>query len=627
MTLAARHVRVLWLRRGTQIRCGERETMGKERWEHEREGLQKLARVFAEEARGGLLGEALEVLLEVTRIASGAAFSVVEGAIDLAAERSLGPTSDRPGSSGDLFKEALLAIAERAASTRKTLFVPAIDRCDLTEEHKAALDERGFRSMAAQPVKHQRDVLGVLVVLTTEPTIFDASMKAFFETVAHMVALAAERDRRRERERGYRAELVEAGHMAALGLLTATVSHELRGPVAALSLQLAEQELLITQLKDGGSEWAKPLLDELAELSTEMTTASKQMGTLISQLSALSRRESSPDKLDLAAVARDALGIARSELRRRNIALVEEYAEGAFTMGRRDNLVQVVLNLVFNAADACSVSNRPKPRVVVRTTVEGARVILAVDDTGPGVPASDVRAIFQPFYTTKRRGQGTGLGLKICTDVVAAHHGHIEVVNLEAGGASFRVILPALSEAAISANPRDATRTSVPIEQVEIRQVFVVDDDELFTRTMKRALKPHEVRTAANASEAELALLDPLYSPHLILCDLGLPGMSGDVLHARISTKRARMAERFLFVTGGACSKQEADYLRASGCTTLLKPLDMKDIWAAIAAPPSHASATSDGIATLRSDPPQAITSDAPTLPPGMQPERSTVTR
>jgi len=601
--------------------------MGKERWEHEREGLQRLARVFAEEARGGLLGEALEVLLDVSRIASGAAFSVQEGATDLVAERAIGSTSDRPGGGHDPFKEALRASANRAAATRKPLFIPVIERCDFDEEHKAALALRGFRSLAAQPVKHQRDVLGVLVVLTTEATIFDASMKAFFETVAHMVALAAQCDRRLERERGYRAELVEAGHMAALGLLTATVSHELRGPVAALSMQLAEQELIIAQLRDGSSEWARPMLAELTELLTEMTTASTQMGTIISQLSALSRRESSPDKLDLSEVARVALGIARSELKRRNITLVEDYADSAFTMGRRDNLVQVVLNLVFNAADACTTSNRSKSRVTVRTTVEGARIILAVEDTGPGVPPSDVRAIFQPFYTTKRRGQGTGLGLKICNDVVAAHHGHIEVVNLDTGGACFRVILPALSEAAISASPRDIITSRPPAREAEIRQVFVVDDDELFTRTVKRALKPHEVRTAANASEAELALLDPLYSPHVILCDLGLPGMTGDMLHARICAKRPRLAGRFLFVTGGACRKQEADYLRASGCTTLMKPLDMKDIWTALAAPPSHASGSPEGIATLRSDPPRALTSDTPTLPPETQPEPSTETR
>jgi DNA-binding NarL/FixJ family response regulator len=124
-----------------------------------------------------------------------------------------------------------------------------------------------------------------------------------------------------------------------------------------------------------------------------------------------------------------------------------------------------------------------------------------------------------------------------------------------------------------------------------------------------------------------MALLDPLYSPHLILCDLGLPGMTGDMLHARICAKRPRLGERFLFVTGGACSKEEADYVRASGRATLVKPVDMKDIWVALAAPPSHISGAPEGVATLRSDAPQAPSSAPPTLPPAKATEPSPGTR
>jgi signal transduction histidine kinase/ActR/RegA family two-component response regulator len=617
---------------GTHILRGRRgkETMGRERWEREREGLRRLARVFAEEARGGLLGEALEVVLETAQFDSGAAFSVDANAVDLAAERGLASPSDRPGDGAtrDIFKRVLVAVAERVVSTRKPLFIPAIARSDLETDGIAELLQRGFTSVAAQPVKHQREVLGVLVLLAKEPTTFDPQLRVFFEMVAHVVALAAERDRRVERELGYRAELVEAGHMASLGLLTATVAHELRGPVGALSMQIAEQEHLLEQMREPGSEWLQPIIGELTELLTDMRTASGQMGTLIAQLSALSRRETAPERLELGAVARDALGIARSDLQRRSVALVEDYGSPCFTMGRRDNLVQVVLNLVFNAADACIAAGRPEARVTVRTKAEGSRVMLSVDDTGPGVPPSDVRAIFQPFFTTKQRGTGTGLGLKICSDVIAAHHGHIEVVNLESGGASFRVLLPGLSETAASSMPRESQTVRPPsANDVEVKHVFVVDDDELFTRTVKRALKPHEVRTAGTASEAEMALLDPLYSPHLVLCDLGLPGMTGDILHARISSKRARLAERFLFVTGGACSKEEADYVRASGCATLVKPVDMKDIWAALAVPPSHISEAPEGVVTLRSDAPQSTGSAAPTLPPINETEPSTGTR
>ncbi len=95
--------------------------MGKERWERERDGLRRLARVFAEEARGGLLGEALEVVLEAGGLDAGVAFSVDGASVDLVAERGIALPSDRPaeGASHDPFRRALASAAERAISARK----------------------------------------------------------------------------------------------------------------------------------------------------------------------------------------------------------------------------------------------------------------------------------------------------------------------------------------------------------------------------------------------------------------------------------------------------------------------------------------------------------------------------
>jgi len=593
------------------------EATGKDRWEREREALRKLSQVFAEEARGGLLGEALETVLTTCRLEAGAAFSFDGTSLDLVAERSASlKTGDRAGSisSRDLYREALTAVAQHTCEERKRVTYLDLRRSDLDPALRGELAARGVRSLVAQPVRHQREVLGVLVVLSGET--LDPSWQGFLETVAHVVALAAERDRRVEREVGYRAELAEAGQLASLGLLTATVAHELRGPVQALGVQVAEQEQIVSQLREGGTDWAQPMLAELAELFSDMKAATNQISTVIAQLSSLSRRDTGPEKVELGDVARQGLSIARTELRRRGITLVEDYDKRCYTTGRRDNLVQVIINLVFNAADACITVDRPEARVVVRTRVDGPRVILSVDDTGPGVPAENVRAIFQPFFTTKERGHGTGLGLKICSDVVAAHHGHIEVVNIEGGGASFRVILPRLSVTGVSSGARQAPTLPPPPEQIEMKHVLVVDDDELFTRTVKRALKPHDVRIASNASEAEMALLDPLYAPHVVLCDLGLPGMTGDQLHARINAHRPLIAAHFIFVTGGACSKREADYLRASGCPTLIKPIEMKDIWGALQTFP-RSTTSAEGVATLRPDTDEPRHSEIPTQPPG----------
>lgn len=198
---------------------------------------------------------------------------------------------------------------------------------------------------------------------------------------------------------------------------------------------------------------------------------------------------------------------------------------------------------------------------------------------------------------------------------MTAHRGHIEVLNTKKG-ASLRVMLPRLVEPE-RASPTFPACMAVTAPRAAVvagaQKVFLVDDDELFARTIRRALRPHEVRTVGTASEAEIALLDPQYHPRMVLCDLALPGFGGDVLHARVKAKRPEIAGRFVFVTGGACSKAEADYLRSSGCPTLLKPVDTKQILDALVAESSAQSA----VATLSSEVPlHARESGPPTVPP-----------
>src|SRR5689334_14342487 len=174
-----------------------REPTSKDRWEREREALRRLAQVFAEEARGGLLGEALETVLTTCRLEAGAAFSFDGTSLDLVAERgSSAKSGDRatPFPSRDLYRDALSAAAKRACEDRKRVTYPDLKRSDLDPELRAELGARGVRSLVAQPVRHQREVLGVLVVMSSEA--LDPSWQGFLETVAHVVALAVERDRR-----------------------------------------------------------------------------------------------------------------------------------------------------------------------------------------------------------------------------------------------------------------------------------------------------------------------------------------------------------------------------------------------------------------------------------------------
>jgi len=542
------------------------------------DALHTLSNRLASESSGGLLGDSLDVLFESMRARAGAAFTLDQG-LESISERGLG---DRGGPELFVLRRALNTIAQRALSTRRTVLLSDLGHDREGIDDAGELLALGARTALAIPVVLRRVAHGVFVLLFDDVTRVDEEAQHFSTTVANMMAVALEREQIRSTPVPSNDELAEASRMASLGLLTASVAHELRGPAGAMLLQQEELGRLVEQvagLSDATDPTMSGAIRELGEVSSDIQTAVARIRDTVEQLSLVSRREISPECVDLLSIVKESLAIAMPHLERRGITLTQETDGPVYTVGRRDSLAQVVLNLVFNAADAAEGAGASKhPEIWVRVMSRGEQLALVVEDNGPGIAPSAIQHIFRPFYTTKQRGQGTGLGLKICSDVVTAHGGHIEVHDRAGGGASFRVLLTRVQE---DSGLIPLVPMRVPKQRMleaRPRQVFVIDDDPVFARSMRRALKPHVVRTAAAASEAEVQLLDRNYTPDLVLCDVFLPGRNGDTLHSRISARRPELAKRFVFVTGGALGRAEAEYLKNCACPTLFKPVELKTL-------------------------------------------------
>jgi signal transduction histidine kinase/ActR/RegA family two-component response regulator len=562
--------------------------------------LHDLSQRLAGESVGGYFGECLDALSSGTSAKVGIAFTHDER-LELVADRGLS-ASHRPLSA--LLRGAS-TLAERCLATRKP-----VKSVDLRADRDGVDDAGEFLalgtpSVLAVPVLDLRTAVAAFVLLFPSPADLDTETIAFARSIANLAALRGQRERRDEAKPS-REEQEDTAHMVSLGLLTATVAHELRGPAGALLLQQEELKRLAEQLDllDGGRDPALgEAVTELSELSTDIGTAVARIRDTVDQLSMVSRREVAPEHVELGEVVEESLSIARPHLERRGVLLSTAFEPGCFTIARRDNLAQVVINLTLNAMDACI--DAPQPEVTVRVQAQGEHVQLVVEDNGPGVPAAAIPHIFKPFFTTKRRGAGTGLGLKICADVVSAHGGHIEVHDRLGGGASFQVLLPrAREDSGLLALPVPVATRAI-LSPVRRKQVLVVDDDPVFSRTIRRSLKPHDVRTCAAASEAQALLLDAGYTPDLILCDVFLPGANGNVLHSRVARQRPEIARRFVFVTGGALGKEEAAYLRASGCTTLFKPVELKSLLELVD-DSSPASGPPNTVKTLQQEPPSS---------------------
>lgn len=554
----------------------------------------------ASERRGGVLDSALETICAELPARLVVAFTARGSELDVACEQAPAGRAVAWRADAEL-AERIHHTAARVHRTGKPTWDSPLAPASDARRARATIPH-----LLAAPLSHRRDVLGVLLAAVDAR---DDASERFLEVCANVLGLALEVERSREREGGLRAELVGAGHTASLGVLLGTLAYELQGPLNAITVQAEERRVLLTRLASlaGRHSEMAHVVGEVAALANEVDLAAARLTTTAKRILALGQRDRAPDVFDLSEAASDALELCRSDFERRGVQLRHEFAPGATVRGRRDDLAQVVMNLLRNAADACE-RHAAKPQVALQVATELNRVVLCVEDNGPGVSRSAAEKIFESFYTTKPRGQGTGLGLKICRDVVSAHGGHIEVAANPGTGAVFRVFLPRV----LSAEHRKAATLPAPrsleqpptrpeLKRAVPRKILLVDDDEILSRALRRALRPHEVRIAPSGEEAALLLADPSYEPDAVLCDLRLPGISGDELHRRTAAKRPELARRFAFVTGGAFSEQQSKYVRESGRPTLLEPVSVHDVLALLAAI-SDGEEGSEAIVTLKAN-------------------------
>lgn len=243
-------------------------------------------------------------------------------------------------------------------------------------------------------------------------------------------------ERRRERElRVQREQLIHLARVGLLGQLSAALVHELNLPLAAI---LANAQAGRRRLKSpaGGRGALGEILDDIVEASQ------RAIGVIRRTRALFLRRETQRQALDLNAVAREAVTLARSSLAEHGVRLALELdPRGVPLRGDPVQLQQVLLNLFLNACDAMDGNPPGRRRLAVATAVgPGPQARLTVADNGAGIAAGLLDRIFDSFFTTKP--QGLGVGLSVSREIVAAHGGRIDAINRAEGGAEFRITLP-----------------------------------------------------------------------------------------------------------------------------------------------------------------------------------------
>jgi two-component system C4-dicarboxylate transport sensor histidine kinase DctB len=252
--------------------------------------------------------------------------------------------------------------------------------------------------------------------------------------------IAAESELRRTQ-----ADLVQAGKLAALGQMSAALSHEFNQPLTAMR-NYAENAIAF--LERGGQEQA-------ARNIARISTLTQRMAQLSRHLSSFARKpEESRAPVRLADVFDEALELLRGRLERAGIEPAISGLEREITvLGGMVRLQHVFMNLIGNAIDA--LAGRPDGLLAITVAASAETVTVTVEDNGPGIAEADLPKIFDPFFTTKEVGKGLGLGLSISYNIIHDFGGSIRAENRspgnDGGGARFVVTLRRAEAEAVAA--------------------------------------------------------------------------------------------------------------------------------------------------------------------------------
>ena len=225
--------------------------------------------------------------------------------------------------------------------------------------------------------------------------------------------------------------VAQTSKLAALGEMSAAVSHELNQPLAAMKTYLAGARLLISRERPDEAVVAVGRIDSLID----------RMGAITKQLKSYARKGSDRlEPVDVKDALQSSLSMMEPQLRQRQVAITRTLPdEPVMIYADRMRLEQVIVNLLRNALDATKMSPDPNIEILL---AQGDVVRLSVRDNGSGI--EDLDELFEPFYTTKAPGDGTGLGLAISSGIVNDFGGRLTARNAIKGGAVFEVELPIL---------------------------------------------------------------------------------------------------------------------------------------------------------------------------------------
>ena len=360
-------------------------------------------------------------------------------------------------------------------------------------------------------------------------------------------------------------QLIQSEKLASIGQLVSGVAHELNNPLAAI--------MGYAQLFSENSE----LPPKVREAAGKMVKSSERCKRIIQNLLSFARQqEIEKVSVDVNDILDKAIELREYNLRSHRIEVNRDYQQDLKTaMGDPHHLQSAFLNLINNASDAMRGANG-NGVLIVKTRMQGAKIVVEFIDNGPGIPPRFRDKVFDPFFTTKEVGQGTGLGLSISYGIIQEHGGELVLDRSYTGGSKFMIKLPAAGDP-VEEKPAADPPAERPATGGKPR-ILVVDDEEMILDLSVDILsgQGYDVETASTGEIAR----DMLEVDHfdLVIADIRMPGaLSGIDLFHWAKRNMSGLESRIVFATGDMVADETQQFLSETKRPCLSKPFEMSE--------------------------------------------------
>jgi PAS domain S-box-containing protein len=437
----------------------------------------------------------------------------------------------------------------------------------LAEEGQCPMTDQGACKDTSERVIITSDGTNIPVMKTALPIMLDGRahlLESFID-----ISMLKETEREKER---LQSQLRQASKMEAIGTLAGGIAHDFNNILSAIS-GYTELALLDSKEDSHSKSYMKSVLQ-----------ASTRAKNLVEQILTFSRQnDHQPIAMDLAPVVKESLKLLRATVPT-TIEIKHRINGACIVVADPTQMQQVVMNLCTNAAQAMrqmggildlTIEPVELDEQAVRDyfgIVPGNYVLLRVGDTGSGIEPDVIDKIYDPFFTTKRAGEGTGMGLSVVHGIVKSSGGNIKVDSKVGEGSTFKVLLPRVEEK-VGADPTKIE--SIPMGN---ERILFVDDEESLVNIAQNMLERlgYQVKTRTSSIKALAAFQHNPDGYDLVMTDMTMPNMTGESLAKELL--RIRPDIPIIICTGFSYQMDQEKALGMGISAFVMKPFVLSEV-------------------------------------------------